>query len=178
MAKKKSKSGIIRLHMSAGQKVRAGDFRGAVAEYREILKMDPKDVQSLQMIAQCMVRLNNPKEALKYGERALAANPSDFNSLRMMCDLHLAMRDKKKAMGYAKKALDNPPEEMKLPKLMSFALAVFGWIPPVGRYKQAKKEELVQYNEYTAQWLDTVKKGKLQTPSLTGQSKKQRIRRQ
>lgn len=176
--KKKSKTGIIRHHMTAGQKVRAGDFRGAVAEYREILKMDPRDTQALQMMAQSMIRLNNPKEAIKYGERAVAANPSDFNALRMMAEMHLAMRDKKKAQKYTQEALANPPEDMKLPKLMNFALAVFGWIPPVGRYKASKREEMTQFNEYNKEWLEKAKTGKLQPPSLTGQSKKQRIRRQ
>lgn len=176
--KKKGKTAVIRHHMTAGQRVRAGDFRGAVAEYREILKVDSKDSQALQMMAQCMIRMNNPKEAIKYGERAVAANPSDFNALRMMAEMHLAMRDKKKAMKYVNEAVENPPEDMKLPKLMRFALAAFGWIPPVGRYKTSKYEEMESFNAYNKEWLEKAKSGKLQAPSLTGQSKKQRIRRQ
>jgi len=178
MAKKASKTGIIRHHMTAGQKVRAGDFRGAVAEYREILKMDSKDTQALQMMAQCMIRLNNPKEAMKYGERAVAANPSDFNALRMMAEMSLAMRDKKSANKYIQEALSNPPEDMKLPKLMKFALASFSWIPPVRRYKRAKYEEMESFNQYNKEWLEKAKSGKLSAPSMTGQSKKQRMRRQ
>ena len=176
--KKKSKSGVIRHHMTAGQKLRAGDFRGAVAEYREILKQDPKDTQALQMIAQCMIKLNNPKEAVKFGERALAVDPTDFNTLRLLSEMHLAMRDKKKAMNYAKVAAANPPTDMKLPKILKFALAVFGWIPPVGRYKVAKREELETFNTYNQERLEKANTGKLQAPGLSGQSKKQRMRRQ
>lgn len=178
MAKKPGKTAVIRHHMTAGQKVRSGDFRAAVAEYREILKVDSKDSQALQMMAQCMIRLNNPKEAMKYGERAVAAKPGDFNALRMMAEMSLAMRDKKTANKYIQEAISNPPEDMKLPKLMKFALVTFGWIPPVGRYKRAKFEEMDTFNEYNKDWLEKAKAGKLSAPSMTGQSKKQRMRRQ
>jgi tetratricopeptide (TPR) repeat protein len=54
---------------------RRGQFVKAEASYRESLKRDPKDIDALAHLGQCLLRLNRPTEALPLLEYVVAQEP-------------------------------------------------------------------------------------------------------
>ena len=157
---KKSKSRIARLNMQATQKVRSRDFRGAIVDFKEVLKMDSQHKGALQMISQCFAQTQNAKEAIKFGERAVKVDPTDFTTLRLMADIHIALGEKKKSRKYEALALVNPPVETKFPVFLKVLCNIFFFIPPVRRFKHSRNSEIIAFNDHNTAWLRKIQKKK------------------
>ena len=52
-----------------------GDFDGALAQYREAIRLNPKSYQAYSDIGKILFELGRPGEALEYCARAVQANP-------------------------------------------------------------------------------------------------------
>jgi len=67
----------------------AGDFKQALASYRKVLSVEPKNYLVLNNVAGLLVRLGSYDEAICYAEKALAVKPNHVPSLINMSIAYL-----------------------------------------------------------------------------------------
>lgn len=79
-------------HFEAAQLFqRAGDYAGALAQYRELLRLDPTDSEALAGAGQAAYRLGNYVTAQHYLEAETKANPEDFDSRPLLATADLIL---------------------------------------------------------------------------------------
>ncbi|MCA9113895.1 MAG: tetratricopeptide repeat protein [Planctomycetaceae bacterium] len=77
-------------HYMAGRvKESRNDFRGALEEYRESVKLDPEAVEVYRELVPLAFSLDQTDEALKYALKAIELDPHDFELLRRL-GVHMA----------------------------------------------------------------------------------------
>jgi tetratricopeptide (TPR) repeat protein len=70
----------------------SGDYQGALAQFEEAVKRNPRDPEAINNLAQVLVRLGRATEALPHFERACSLNPDKwsyrFNLARALSQLN------------------------------------------------------------------------------------------
>ena len=69
-----SDNDTTRLNLGSALQMK-GDFDGALAQYREAIRLNPKSYQAYSDIGKILFELGRPGEALEYCARAVQANP-------------------------------------------------------------------------------------------------------
>lgn len=90
--------------------VSSKDFKTALKEVTEYLKLAPKDHWAYQVKGRCLFMLGNYDGAFKSAEKALSLNRSDFVSLTVMGSVYLKKGDADKALASFNKAISINPE--------------------------------------------------------------------
>ena len=85
----------------------------ALAQYREVMRLDPANLDNYFNAVLVLVALNKPTEAMEYCAKILQARPDDpdVNEMAGQCQLQLA--DYPKALAYFEKALAFGKDEAK-----------------------------------------------------------------
>ena len=58
----------------------AGKVEEAIAAYKDVLKADPKDAETIATIAGCYARLSKPVEALEWSKKAVEMDPKLYGA--------------------------------------------------------------------------------------------------
>jgi tetratricopeptide (TPR) repeat protein len=80
-------------HLQAAQLFeQAQDYTGALAQYREVLRLDPANAEALAGAGKAAYRSGNYVTAHRYLEEAVKANPQDDNSRQLLAVTDLILR--------------------------------------------------------------------------------------
>ena len=99
-----------------------GEKEKALAQYREVIRLDPKNLDSYFNAVLILVALNQPGEAMEYCQKILLERPDDpdINEMAGQCQLQLG--DYAKSLAFFEKALAASKDETKK-KLLSELIA-------------------------------------------------------
>lgn len=86
------------------------DYRKALKEVSEYLKLSPKDHWAYQTKGRCLFELKNYNGALKAAEKAVSLNKSDFVSLTIIGTVYLKKGNADKALSAFNSAISINPE--------------------------------------------------------------------
>jgi tetratricopeptide (TPR) repeat protein len=101
-----------------------GRWEAAAAEYRKILKIDPRSLPALNSLGALSVREGKFKEGISYYERALKINPHEFAVNLNLGIAYLKMQDCKSAAPPLEMAAKLEPSNVQALEL--FAVAAIG----------------------------------------------------
>ncbi|MDP2997163.1 MAG: tetratricopeptide repeat protein [Bryobacterales bacterium] len=108
-----SAPGSARLHqIQAHELARQGDTAGAIAHYREALKLEPQLPGAHFELAEMLVVARDEDGALKEYQAALSANPYDANSVCKLGEFAFRASDFKTAAEYYSRALRLQPTDV------------------------------------------------------------------
>jgi tetratricopeptide (TPR) repeat protein len=80
-------------HLQAAQLfTQAQDYRGALAQYEDALRVEPSNAAALAGAGQAAYRSGNYAAAQRYLQAAVNANPQDANSLQLLATADLILR--------------------------------------------------------------------------------------
>ena len=83
-----------------------GEYRQAIAVYREVTNLDPNNYEAWNSIADCYTNIGNPKEAIKAWERiANQISPQDIKNIEKIVDKYISLGNYEEALNWAKKAI-------------------------------------------------------------------------
>jgi tetratricopeptide (TPR) repeat protein len=95
----------------AAQREAAGDFEGALAEYRGLLRDKPYLEASQRLVGRTLARLNRVDEARPYLERAMAIQPN-AESAYLLGSLALRSQDYPRAIALLDRAVTMAPDKV------------------------------------------------------------------
>lgn len=106
--------GSARLHqVTAELLVSEGDYPRAVRQYREALKVAPRQVGLHRALAVAIMNSSPDEDGIREAEQALerelALNPSDAESLYQLGEIAWRRGDEESAAGYYEKAVESQP---------------------------------------------------------------------
>ena len=87
----------------------AGITDEAIAQYLEILSLNPKDAAALADLAKCYLKTEQYKEAIRISERAVKVDPRDDQSMVNIALAWSHMQDWNKAIAAYQNALKSDP---------------------------------------------------------------------
>jgi len=90
-----------------------GDAEKALAQYREVMRLDPTNLDNYFNATLILVQLNQPTEALENCLKILQARPDDPDVNEMAGQCQLQLGDYPKALAYFEKALASSKDEVK-----------------------------------------------------------------
>lgn len=90
-----------------------GDAENALAQYREVMRLDPANLDNYFNATLILVQLNKPAEALEYCLKILAARPDDPDVNEMAGQSQLQLGEYAKALAFFEKALSFSKDEAK-----------------------------------------------------------------
>jgi tetratricopeptide (TPR) repeat protein len=80
-------------HLQAAQLfAQAGDYAGALAQYQDVLRLDPANPSALAGAGEAAYRSGNYATAQRYLQAAVNANPEDANSIQRLASAGLILR--------------------------------------------------------------------------------------
>jgi protein O-GlcNAc transferase len=91
----------------------AGDAEKALLQYREVMRLDPENLDNFFNATLILVQLNQPAEALANCLKILQARPDDPDVNEMAGQCQLQLGDYPKALAYFEKALAFSKDEAK-----------------------------------------------------------------
>ena len=106
--------GSVRLHqVTAELLVSEGDYPRAVRQYREALKVAPRQLGLHRALAVAIMNSSPDEDGIREAEQALerelALNPSDAESLYQLGEIAWRRGDEESAAGYYEKAVESQP---------------------------------------------------------------------
>lgn len=90
----------------AGKSMEAGDYKGALKEYRRVFKHENKSPQLYRLIADCFENLGEPDSAITYYEGAIVFRPTDSDSYQRIGDIYYKRTMYHEAMTWYDRARD------------------------------------------------------------------------
>ena len=99
-----------------------GRFLDAAAEYRQILKLDPRSVPALNALGALSVKQGDFKEGISYYQRALKINPGEFGTNLNLGIALIKMQDYKSAAPALERAAEIDPSSFQAQELLGVAL--------------------------------------------------------
>jgi len=99
-----------------------GRFEDAAAEYRRILKLDPRSVPALNALGALSVKQGDFKEGISYYQRALKVNPREFGTNLNLGIALLKMQEYKSAAPALERAAEINPSSFQAQELLGVAL--------------------------------------------------------
>jgi len=91
----------------------SGEAEKALAQYREVMRLDPANLDNYFNATLILVQLNQPKEALENCLKILQARPDDPDVNEMAGQSHLQLGDYPKALAFFEKALAFSKDDAK-----------------------------------------------------------------
>ena len=88
-----------------------GDYKGAIARYKQILQLKSDDWVSLVLLAQCYESDGNMSDALAVAIRAVEIEPMNFLTLKTAARLSAKSSEYNLAKAYVEQALRHMPNE-------------------------------------------------------------------
>jgi tetratricopeptide (TPR) repeat protein len=91
----------------------SGEAEKALAQYREVMRLDPANLDNYFNATLILVQLNQPKEALEHCLKILQARPDDPDVNEMAGQCQLQLGDYPKALAFFEKALAFSKDDAK-----------------------------------------------------------------
>ncbi|MFZ5775891.1 MAG: tetratricopeptide repeat-containing diguanylate cyclase [Thermodesulfobacteriota bacterium] len=104
----------VSLNISGDVHYNDGDLAGALAEYREGLRLDPANVNILNSMGVAYVQLNQPRQARACFEKALSVEPDNFMALFNLGFIRLDDGDRDATRSLWEGALEVEPDHHAL----------------------------------------------------------------
>lgn len=103
-----------------------GDYHGAIRDYQEALKVNPKDFKSCFNMGLSYDRMGDLKKAMHYYHQALRIKPTNAHIYYNMACVSMRMKTNSKAVEYMTKAIQLNPSNAKFFKTRGLANRLAG----------------------------------------------------
>ena len=95
--------------VQGNDKFKAGDFPGAIKEFDEGIKRDPKNIALYSNRCMALLKLNTPVDALKDADKCLELDPKFIKAYARKGNCHVLLREYHKAMRAFEQGLELDP---------------------------------------------------------------------